>query len=200
MDQKLILLDELATHAYQYRPDEPFVLTSGARSDEYLDCKLALSQPTAMSVLGAVVHRELTPDVVAIGGLTMGSDPIAMSTAQASAGTEQQVRWFSVRKDPKEHGQKKRIEGDVKSGERVAIVDDVVTSGMSTINAIKACREFGLNIALVIVLVDREQSNGIDNIRREAGEGVPVKAIFTKSEIKDRWVANKTRGTFRETA
>ena len=200
MDQKLILLDQLASHAYQYRPDEPFVLTSGALSDEYIDCKLALSQPIAMSVLGTVVLRELSPDVVAIGGPTMGSDPIAMSTAQASAGTEQHVRWFSVRKDLKEYGQKKRIEGDVKPGERVAIVDDVVTSGMSTINAIKACRAFGLDIALVIVLVNREQSSGIDNIRREAGEGVPVKAIFTKSDIKGRWMTNKTRGNFRETA
>ena len=82
MDPRSILLDELAGHAYQYRPDKPFVLVSGALSDEYLDCKLALSQPTAMSVLGAVILRELTPDVVAVGGLTMGADPIAMSTAR----------------------------------------------------------------------------------------------------------------------
>src|SRR5579859_3090284 len=108
MDPKQILLDELAHHAYQFRPEQPFTLVSGAKSDEYLDCKLALSQPTAMAVLGKVILRELTRDVVAVGGLTMGSDPIAMSASQASAGSDQPVRWFSVRKDQKEHGQKKR--------------------------------------------------------------------------------------------
>jgi orotate phosphoribosyltransferase len=199
MDPRQTLLDELAIHAYQYRPEQPFVLVSGAKSDEYLDCKLALSQPKAMSVLGQVILRELPPDVVAIGGLTMGSDPIAMSTAQASAGTQQEVRWFSVRKDQKEHGQKKRIEGAIKMGERVAVVDDVVTSGMSTIAAIKACREFGLDVAIAIVLVDRQQSSGIENIQRELGEGTPVKAIFTRSEIKERWFARRTQKTLRVT-
>src|SRR5258705_11411460 len=106
MDPKQILLGELAVHAYQYRPEQPFTLVSGAKSDEYLDCKLALSQPTAMSVLGKVILRELTADVVAVGGLTMGSDPIAMSTSQASAGTAKPVRWFSGGKDQKEHGRK----------------------------------------------------------------------------------------------
>jgi orotate phosphoribosyltransferase len=146
-----------------------------------------------------VIHRELTADVVAIGGLTMGSDPIAMSTSQASAGTKQPVRWFSVRKDQKEHGQKKRIEGSIKAGERVAVVDDVVTSGMSTIAAIQACREFGLSVAIVIVLVDRQQSNGIESIRSELGDGTPVKAIFTKTEIKERWFARRTQKTLRVT-
>jgi orotate phosphoribosyltransferase len=199
MDPKQILLDELAIHAYQYRPEKPFVLVSGATSDEYLDCKLALSQPTAMSVLGKVILRELPTDVVAIGGLTMGSDPIAMSTSQASAGTEQPVRWFSVRKDQKEHGQKKRIEGSIKPGDRVAIVDDVVTSGMSTIAAIQACREFGLSVAIAIVLVDRQQSSGLENIQRELGDGAQVKAIFTKNEIKERWLARRTQKTLRVT-
>ena len=142
----------------------------------------------------------LTPDVVAVGGLTMGADPIAMSTAQASAGAQQQVRWFSVRKDAKAHGQKKRIEGDVKPGEWIAIVDDVVTSGMSTIAAIKACREFGLGIAMVVILVDRQQSSGLENIRAELGEGTPLKAIFTKSEIKDRWLTRATEGASRAIA
>src|SRR5260370_29490982 len=131
MDPGQILLDEIAAHAYQYRPEHPFVLVSGAKSDEYLDCKLALSQPKAMSVLGQVILRELAPDVVAIGGLTMGSDPLAMSTAQASAGTQQEVRWFSVRKDQKEHGQKKRIERAIKGAERIAVADHVATTCLS---------------------------------------------------------------------
>src|SRR6516162_7595853 len=95
------LLDELVRHAYQYSPEKPFLLVSGQYSDEYLDCKLALSQPAAMAALGRVFLARITAPVVAIGGLTMGSDPIAMSTSQASHGTKQPLRWFTVRKEAK---------------------------------------------------------------------------------------------------
>jgi orotate phosphoribosyltransferase len=187
MDLKAVLLTELAEHAYQFRPHDPFTLASGERSPEYLDCKLALSRPRAMAALGSLVLDRLDSQVVAIGGLTMGSDPLAMSTCQASAETKHQVRWFSVRKDAKAHGQKKLIEGDVAQGDRVAVVDDVVTSGKSTIQAIEACRAFGLDIVQVVVLVDREQLDGLQNIQRAAGNAVPVQAIFRKSEIKAEW-------------
>lgn len=185
--EKRLLLGELAKYAYQYRPDNPFKLVSGQTSPEYFDCKLALSQPRAMAVLGKVVLCELVSDVVAIGGLTMGADPIAMSTCQASFGTTHMVRWFSVRKDAKTHGQKKLIEGDIETGEKVAIVDDVVTTGKSTIQAIEQCKEFGLNISQVIVLVDREQSNGLLNIKKVAGDNTPVVVVFKKCEIVNEW-------------
>jgi orotate phosphoribosyltransferase len=190
MEPKKILLEELATFAYQFRSDEQnwFTLASGERSPEYLDCKLALSHPRAMAALGSVILNSVLREVVAIGGLTMGADPIAMSTCQASAATDHQIRWFVVRKDRKAHGQKKLIEGDVERGARVAVVDDVVTSGKSTIQAIEACREFGLNIAQVIVLVDREQMDGFENIKRAAGPDVTVTAIYRKSEIKEEWL------------
>jgi orotate phosphoribosyltransferase len=193
MDFRKVLLEELATHAYQYRPERPFTLASGATSDEYLDCKLALSHARAMAAVGPVVLDALADGVVAIGGLTMGSDPIAMSTCQASAATGREVRWFSVRKDAKGHGQQKLIEGHVEKGQRVAVVDDVVTSGMSTIKAIRACRASGLDVVQVIVLVDREQSGGLQNIRDEAGAGVPVVAILRKSEIKAEWQKRSDR-------
>jgi orotate phosphoribosyltransferase len=185
---RLALLDELVRHAYQYSPEKPFLLVSGQYSDEYLDCKLALSQPAAMAALGQVFLAELTSPVVAIGGLTMGSDPIAMSTSQTSHGSANPLRWFTVRKEAKGHGQKKLVEGSVKPGEAVAVVDDVCTTGGSTVKAIEAARDFGLVVAQVIVLVDREQSDGIANIRRAAGEGVDVSAIFTKSDVKKRWL------------
>jgi len=185
------LLDELVRHAYQYSPEKPFLLVSGQYSDEYLDCKLALSQPTAMASLGKVFLAKLRPEVVAIGGLTMGSDPIAMSTSQVSFGGKQQLRWFTVRKEAKGHGQKKLVEGSVQPGEAVAVVDDVCTTGGSTVKAIEAVRDFGLRVAQVIVLVDRQQSDGIANIQRAAGEGIDVTAIFTKDEVKRRWVELK---------
>jgi orotate phosphoribosyltransferase len=186
-EPRATLLRELAQYAYQYNEEKPFLLVSGALSPEYLDCKLALSRPDGMAALGPVFHALLAPGVVAIGGLTMGSDPIAMATSMTSAGTKQPVRWFSVRKEAKGHGQKKLVEGSVAPGESVAIVDDVCTSGQSTIKALEAAREFGLKVAQVIVLVDRQQQDGMANIQKAAGEGVPVTAVFTKSEVKSRW-------------
>jgi orotate phosphoribosyltransferase len=184
---RLELLTQLAEYAYQYDASRPFRLTSGKRSDEYLDCKMALCQPAAMLALGELVYDLLGSDVVAIGGPTMGADPIAMSACQRSASEPRPIRWFTVRKDPKEHGKRKQVEGRVLSGECVAVVDDVVTSGQSTIQAIKACLEHGLKIKQVIVLVDRQELEGLNNIRSAAGEEVEVSALFTKSEIKGRW-------------
>ena len=190
-DVRAALLDELVLHAYQFSPEKPFLLVSGQYSEEYLDCKLALSQPSAMAALGKVFLAKLRAPVVAIGGLTMGSDPIAMSASQASFGTERPLRWFTVRKEAKGHGQKKLVEGSVKPGESVAVVDDVCTTGGSTVKAIEAVRDFGLKVAEVIVLVDREQSDGIANIQRAAGPDVPVSAVFTKSDVKKRWLELK---------
>jgi orotate phosphoribosyltransferase len=201
MNARSELLEHLARIAYKFSPEKKFLLASGAYSDEYLDCKLALSHPPALKALGQVLLERLEDSVVAIGGLTMGSDPLAMSTCLASEGTSRPIRWFTVRKEAKEHGQKKLIEGFVEPGEWVAVVDDVVTSGKSTIKAIRACREFGLKIAQVTVLVDREQMDGMDNIRAAAGADVRVSAVFTKSQIKARWgEINQTQATFRATA
>lgn len=194
MTARTELLRQLARHAYKYDPAGGFVLVSGKLSDEYLDCKLALSQPVAMAALGRVFLDELSRDSVAIGGLTLGADPIAMSTAQVSAGSDRPVRWFTVRKESKSYGRKKLIEGAVEPGESVTVVDDVVTSGRSTIQAILACRDHGLQIAQVLVLVDREESEGIAAIQREVG-GAPVRAIYKKSEIQAVWQQIKAEGS-----
>jgi len=193
VNPQVVLLDQLVKHAYFYRPDDEFKLASGKTSPEYFDCKLALSQPAAMVAVGRLVLRLLDPTVTAIGGLTMGADPIAMSTAQASAATAHPVRWFSVRKEPKAHGQRKLVEGDVRRGERVAIVDDVVTTGKSTVQALKTCvgDDLNLRVAQVIVLVDREESNGLQILReaaaKAAGGAVPVVSVFRKSDIVNEW-------------
>lgn len=191
IDDRRNLLELLAKHAYDYSPGR-YTLSSGKPSDEYLDCKNALSWPAALPSLGRLVVSYLAPDVVAVGGLTMGADPIAVSASLMSAGAERELRWFLVRKDAKLHGMKKTVEGNVKAGEHVAIVDDVVTTGGSTIDAIKKCREFGLLVEQVIVLVDREQDGGLQNIISEAGPDVPVKAMFTKSEVRREWEQRQT--------
>jgi orotate phosphoribosyltransferase len=196
VDDKRKLLKLLAEFAYDYKVDG-FLLASGQTSDEYLDCKKALSRPEALASLGRLVMSGMDDHVEAVGGLTMGSDPIAIATAMVS-NEIRPVRWFSVRKDAKGHGRKKLIEGDVQSGNRVVVVDDVVTTGGSTIQAIEKCREFGLHVVQVIVLVDREQNGGIDAIRSAAGTDVPVTALFTKTEVRQEWDAQ--RQTLRATA
>lgn len=180
------LLNYLAVYSYKYNSESFVVLASGEVSTEYLDCKLAYGRPEGMLALGRVFHDMMSRDSVAIGGLTMGSDPIAMSVCQMSCGSAHPVRWFAVRKEPKIYGQQKLIEGSVATGDKVTIVDDVVTSGMSTIKAIRAVQNFGLIVGEVIVLVDRE-AGGMGAIQCAVGDDVPVRSVYTKSEIQAHW-------------
>lgn len=184
-DDRNTLLAMLAEHAYHRDPDG-FWLASGVKSEEYLDCKLALSQPEAIRAVGNLTWRHLQGDVQAVGGLTMGADPIAIATSVMSVERSHKVRWFAVRKEPKSHGRQQWIAGSVEQGESVAVVDDVVTSGGSTIQAIARCREEGLRVAQVIVVVDRQEQEGIEKIRAQMG-GNPVTALVTKSEVREVW-------------
>lgn len=186
-DSRAVLLDLLVRHAYrQAPPGKPFQLASGATSTEYLDCRQALGHAAAKRALGRLVLGALSPAVQAVGGLTLGADPVANAAVHESAGTDRALRAFWVRKEAKEHGRGRQIEGPVAAGDRVCVVDDVVTSGGSTIQAIERCREGGLEVVQVIAVVDRE-AGGLDRIREAAGEGVPVGALFTKSEIAQAW-------------
>lgn len=179
------LLELLAEHAYEWRLQPVFTLSSGSRSTEYLDCKRALSQPGALKLLGEVLHRRVDRSVVAVGGLTMGADPLSLAVSYASSGTKHPVRWFSIRKEPKEHGTKKQIEGMVSEGEKVAVFDDVVTSGAATMQAVHACQDAKLEVVQVVVLVDREDGDGIKRIRDEVD--CPVDVIFKKRAIRALW-------------
>jgi orotate phosphoribosyltransferase len=185
------LLELLAKYAYDFKPGA-FTLASGRVSDEYLDCKMALSRPEAQAALGDLVVSHVDVRAVAVGGLTMGSDPIAINTSRSSASRARPLTWFSVRKDAKGHGTKKMVEGAVSDGDNVVIVDDVATTGGSTIDAIKKSRVQGLNVIQVIVLVDREEG-GMQSIRDVAGHEVDVRAIFTKSEIRQAWESRRRR-------
>ncbi len=189
-DDKRILLTLLARHAYAYKPGG-FTLVSGRVSDEYMDCKMALCRAEALPPLGRAFLAALDARAVAAGGLTMGADPIAISIAHVShsGGGPRQVSWFSVRKDAKGHGRKKLIEGGAPPGSRVTVLDDVVTTGGSTIDAIRKCRDGGLEVVQVLVLVDREEDGGIVRIQEEAGREVPVVAFFRKSEVRREWDA-----------
>lgn len=170
----------LARYAYQYNEEKPFTLASGGTSPEYLDCRQALSRPVVLRLVGEVLCGLLKSRAQAVGGLTMGADPIAVALSLRSA---MELNWFSVRKEPKAHGRGRLIEGNIKAGDRVIVVDDVCTTGASTIKAIKACVAADLEIAQVIVLVDRQQG-GMSTIKAEVGDDVPVDQVFTLQQIR----------------
>ena len=126
------LLDLLVRRSYLYRPERPFVLASGKTSPIYIDCRSTTTFAEAMPLVGQVFFNRLKQAaggvlIDAVGGLTLGADPIAAAVAYHSAVAGTPVSWFSVRKEPKQHGTAQWIEGSVEAGARVGVVDDVVT-------------------------------------------------------------------------
>lgn len=159
-----------------------FVLASGRRSSFYFDCRLTTCFAEAMPLIGAAFVQEFAragTNPRCVGGLTSGADPIAQAIAFHSLAEGPVRDMFSVRKDRKQHGTGKWIEGCAESP--VAVVDDVATSGGSVIKAIERCREDGLQVVQAIVLVDREEG-GMAAIQAALPDA-PVTAIFTKSEL-----------------
>src|SRR5438132_6986662 len=165
-----------------------FTLASGAKSDFYVDARLTTFDPRGACLIGEVgwelvkeTASRLGKHVNAIGGLTMGADPIALSIGIAAQRQDSSGRLqvFTVRKTAKEHGRLKRIEGHFSSGDSVVVVDDVITTGGSTIQAIDAIEEAGGQIAFVVVLVDREEG-GRANIEKRGYKIVP---IFTRTAL-----------------
>ena len=159
-----------------------FVLTSGRRSTYIFDLKLTTCFAEAMPLVGAAFIDEFAragSKPRSVGGLTMGADSIAQAIAGQSLSQGPVRDFFIVRKDRKEHGTRKWIEGCPASP--VAIVDDVVTSGGSVLRAIEACLEEKLEIVHVAVLVDREEG-GMETIRARV-PGVPVTAVFQRSQL-----------------
>ena len=167
-----------------------FTLASGKKSDLYVDCRVTTLDPRGAVLVGQQMHKLVRDEearrgvkVDALGGLTMGADPISLSTAMTSsmAGDATPIRCFVVRKEAKGHGTRKQIEGLAEEGPLdVVIVDDVCTSGDSTIKAILAAREANLNVLGAICLVDREEG------ARESIEGVHnclFDRIFTLAEL-----------------
>ena len=159
-----------------------FKLSSGATSDYYIDCRSTTLDARGAQLVGQVFldeMRRLGWHADAIGGLTMGADPIVVAVAVMS-GT---LHGFLVRKAEKQHGTGLRIEGFREKGARVIIVDDVCTTGASTVEAIEAAREFGFKIAGVVCLVEREDANGRPNVEK-AAESAPFVSIFTANDVR----------------
>jgi orotate phosphoribosyltransferase len=168
-------------HAFQYSEEATFKLVSGGTSRFYFNCKKVTLDPEGMVLIGNLIFQAIRDlNVQAIGGLTLGADPIANAVAYSSWIHQQPIQSFVVRKKQKEHGTASLIEGKVRAGDRVVVVDDVVTTGGSTLQAVAACREAQLDVARVVVLVDRQEMNGRENILKEVPD---VVALVTRDQI-----------------
>ena len=163
---------------------DDFKLASGRMSNFYVDCRKVTHNAEGKYLIGNIIFNMIKDlPIDAIGGLTLGADPIAAAVAYTAFLNKKPVNSFVVRKEQKEHGLKKLVEGDVQVGNRVVIVDDVITTGGSTIKAITAARAEGLEVELVIVLVDREEG-GKEEITKYISA---VRPLFTKTELLDAY-------------
>ena len=179
------LIEIVIERSFKYSDDPPFTLVSGRKSNYYFNCKPTTLDPEGMNLIGEILFGMLKDtDVTAAGGLTLGADPIANALSVISFQKGKPINSFIVRKDIKDHGTKNAIEGNVQAGEKVVIIDDVITTGGSTITAISRAREAGLIADMAIVLIDREEENGRQNIE---AQGLPVKAVLTRTEIMSRY-------------
>ena len=177
------LVEIIKERSFQYSSEPKFKLTSGAMSNYYFNMKKTTQSPDGLHLVGKIFFekiRELGLHPHAIGGLTMGADPIAYSVALYSFSVKQPIQAFVIRKEPKEHGLKLPIEGNVTAGDHIIIIDDVITTGGSTIKAINIAKENGLIIDAVIILVDRCEQNGRQNIE---ALGYPVYDILTVNDF-----------------
>ncbi|MGA7245616.1 MAG: orotate phosphoribosyltransferase [Terracidiphilus sp.] len=169
-----------------------FKLSSGGTSDYYIDCRTTTLHAEGGRLTGHAVLELLEEnhiDAEAVGGLTMGADPIVSNVATASAWRAQStpdtrlLHGFLVRKAEKAHGTGRRIEGFCREGARVVIVDDVCTTGASTIAAIEAAREAGMVVAAVVCIVEREEANGRPSVEA-AAQGAPFLSLFTATQVR----------------
>jgi len=174
------LIEIIIAKSFQYRDHPPFTLASGKTSNYYFNCKPTTLDPEGMNLIGGILFRMLADtEITAAGGLTLGADALANALAVISYQHGKPIKAFIVRKDVKDHGTKSALEGDVKAGERVVVLDDVITTGASTLTAIEAAREAGLHVKRVIALIDREEG-GRENIEKEIGD---VRAVLTRTEV-----------------
>jgi orotate phosphoribosyltransferase len=159
-----------------------FTLASGRQSNFYIDARLTTMSPEGLAMIGPLALsalRETGWNVDSVGGLTLGADPISFAISYASAASDHPLRAFTVRKEPKTHGTGKLLEGPFREGDRVAVIEDVITTGGSALRAIEAVRSARGSVAGVLALVDRGEG-GRQAIERA---GVAVTSLVNADQI-----------------
>lgn len=179
MDNREKLIDCIKRRSF-LRSDRPvFRLASGKMSDVYFDLRLTTLSPEGQYLIGNLVCDKLVELGLGprgVGGLTMGADPVASAAAYCSHVRGTPVEAFVIRKEPKAHGMGLQIEGNVKGGDDVVILDDVLTTGGSALKAMGIAKEAGLNVLAVLVVLDRCEQGGKENVERA---GVPLHSLLT---------------------
>jgi orotate phosphoribosyltransferase len=178
--QRHRLLELLRELAFEERD---VVLSSGKRSNFYLDCKQVSLHAEGCFLVGQLMHAaiaELAPEARAVGGLTMGADPLATATAAVSFIAGKPLHAFYVRKEPKGHGTGEWLEGqgNLTEGMPVVVLEDVVTTGASTLRAIERSRAGGLDVLRVLALVDRDEG-GREAVEKEC----PLAALYRRQDF-----------------
>jgi|GEM_PF-49451 len=183
------LIKYLLSRAFLYSPDKPFILSSGKESPYYLDCRKVTLYSSSFQLIGDLFWEEVRFSFVdGVAGMSIGADPIVCAVLASAIKEGVKLEGLLVRKEPKKYGTQKQIEGNIKPGMRVALVEDVVTTGGSVLKALSALREAGAQVVKVLALVDREEG-GRSAIE---GEGVPFHAFFTIEEILSAYKAQKS--------
>lgn len=174
----------IETGSFHWERTPRFTLASGRVSEYYVNCKQILSHPRYRRILVELVADSLSgSDVDAVGGMESGAIPIATSVSDYLYNlTGRELRTFMVRKKPKDHGLKHAVEGAFQEGDRVLVLDDVLTTGQSTIDAIVQARAAGLDVRQALIIVDRQEDEGRQRVE---AMGVPLVSLLTLQELKD---------------
>jgi orotate phosphoribosyltransferase len=167
--------------SFMYSEEPIYKLVSGRQSHYYVNCKPTTLHPEGMFLIGELFFDAIKGEegIQGVGGLTFGADPVAMATSLTSYLKGKPVKAFSIRKTQKDHGIVKWVEGDVGPGEKVVIVEDVITTGGSTIRAVERAQAEGLIVVKVVALVDR-QEGGVEAVKAYSGV---VDAIVTLEDL-----------------
>ena len=191
-EMKNRLLELVLEKSFQYAEEPIFRLVSGGVSNFYFNCKPAMLDPEGKELIGRLVFAQIKDlEISGIGGLELGSVPISSAVSLISQLEGKPLKEFIVRKEEKDHGIPAKMEGEFAPGEKVVVVDDVITTGGSTIKAIEAVEKLGLIVIKVVVLVDREEMNGKQNIQKLCPE---VEALITRSEVMELYKKREAHG------
>ncbi|MEN8039927.1 MAG: orotate phosphoribosyltransferase [Actinomycetota bacterium] len=162
------------------RTDGPFTLRSGETSSWYIDARQTTFSGEGARLCGAAVLAEIPDDVDAVGGMTMGADPIAVATAIVAAELNMGLASFSIRKEEKDHGTGGRLVGPIGKGSRVVAIEDTTTTGSALVEAISALHDAGVAVVKAVALVDRSAGAAADRVE---AFGIPYVAIVTPDDL-----------------